>query len=258
MWTKLQLQLFFGPHARKKLRNDIIKRLEKLELWDGNAKDDMLYKVYDSVYEDNTEENLDSRKFASRAFKWMICAMRPLSIKELVEIVSIGDDGVKDVITVDELLLFCSNFIISDSGGIAQFPHQSVREYLETREIDEVHEYSPEQAHTQIAVTCLAYLSHPQTRITGCKRSERDVLEYSLLYWINHLAAVVPQNRSKLLQRLYSEFLSEKHGRSLTVDWLEILSQRFNDGSGQLSRVEDAVSKPQNPLFAGSIWDWLI
>ncbi len=69
MWTKLQLQLIFGPHARKKHRNDIIKRLEKLKLWNGNAKDDVLYKMYDSVCEDNTEKNLNSRKFAFRAFK---------------------------------------------------------------------------------------------------------------------------------------------------------------------------------------------
>jgi len=227
-----------------------------LEQGDGNAEDNMLYKVYDSVYEDNTEENLNSRKFASRAFKWMICAMRPLSIKELTEIVSINDDGAKDEITVEELLSFCSNFIISDFDGTAQFPHLSVREYLRIRKIDEIHVYSPEQAHIQAAVTCLAYLSHPQTHITEFRMSERIVDEYPLLYWIDHLAAVMPQNRSKVLQHLYSEFLSKKHGRSLMLDWLNTISTIDQNlvPYKQYSRLSQAVSEPLNPLFAGCIW----
>lgn len=167
---KLQLEVFFGLQARLKHEKDVIKKLDMLENKDGSRKSNMLDQVYDEIYNNNTDEDSWSQTAATRAFKWMMCAQRSLSVWELAEAASMNDDETKDSLTSNGLLQICSNFIISDESGIAQFSHDSVREYLERREIDNDKEYSSEKAHIQAALTCLICLSDPRNPLCEVKK----------------------------------------------------------------------------------------
>ena len=257
---KLQLDLFLGPRSRLRHQKDVIQKLNQLEGDDGSQKLEELNQAYEEIYENNTEEGSESRIFAVRALKWMVCALRPLLITELAEAASINDNETTDNLTPDGLLQICSNFIISDESGIAQFPHESVREYLERREIRKIKEYSLEQAHIQAAVTCLICVSNRQNRMMAIGEIEHGIHGYSIICWTEHMATVTPQNRSDLLQNLYHRFLSKFDNYYSITDWLKILSKihsSYVDKHFSYSlyyKFCNATSTPPDALFAACAW----
>ena len=101
----------------------------------------------------NSEE--ESRAIAARAYKWMLCAERPLSLNELAEAVSIPDAGTDELlepVTAEDLKKICSNFIISDLADA------SVGEYVKRRIIDSIKPCSPEQANLQVVTSGKGFL----------------------------------------------------------------------------------------------------
>lgn len=110
--------------------------------------------VYDDIYDMNTPEPED-RGIAERAFKWVMCCQRPLSIEMLVKAVSLDPDGsVDEEVGADYILDICSNFIIVDHNQLVQFAHLSVREYLMN---GTKHGYTTVDAHNQAAMTSLVF-----------------------------------------------------------------------------------------------------
>ena len=126
----------------------------------------------------------------------------------------------------------CSNFIVSDRCGTAQFAHASVREYLGRRQTDTIQEYGPERVNVQVATTCLAYLNRwkhimKQKWILekGFLYDEYSVLAYSIFYWAPHMAAILPENRPHILQNLYAALISanDDETSSPVQEWFESL-----------------------------------
>jgi ankyrin repeat protein len=235
---------------------DVINKLDKLEKETGDPD---LDKVYAEIYDMNTKPETEGRIIATRAFKWMMCTARPLEIIELAEAVSVGIDGIQDPEVDEEFILkSCSNFIIADASRTAQFAHLSVREYLEKRETGDIKEYSPEQAHTQAAVTCLAYVN-TQPHISGLENFEFGLHGYSVLYWAMHWEMVSEnRRRSGHLGELHAKFLAKGDVKSPMMNWVKALSE------GEISlpwdqrsieeRLKATISSPPNPLFAACVW----
>ena len=148
----------------------------------------------------------------------MMCAFIPLLGTELAEAVSIDDNAQYIGVTDEELLLICSNFIVRDPTGHAQFAHVSVREYLERRKARNVLEFSAELAHAQAAITCFAYYNHPRSSLKKKIIFGFDFSGYAALFWLIHIASVPPQNRRRLLQNVHASFLFEIRGKS--IRWL--------------------------------------
>ena len=91
---------------------------------------------------------------AEKSLKWVLCAARPLKIWELGAAVAVdGEDKVTTSLIVDT----CSNFFNVDSKGIVQLAHLSVREYLEVKNVAGCLIFSPEEAHAEVALTCILY-----------------------------------------------------------------------------------------------------
>ena len=258
MWVKLQLDLFFGKLSRIHLKDDAARKLDLLERRTGNLKSEMLDEAYHDMYECNTEEDTPSRTIATRAYKWMMCAKRNLRLWELANAVSMNDDRTCISVTKENILKICSNFIISNSTGVAQFAHVSVREYLGRQRIDSIQEYLPEQANIQAATTCLAYLSHPQTRMETIAKLKRGIHGYAMMYWASHVASVMPENRSYALQSLYEAFLSEDERGSFIMKWITAICKPSTLRSilpdGTSDYVINCFEEHQHPMIVACIW----
>jgi len=219
----------------------------------------------------------------------MISAYRPLQIAELVDIacLSIDEDGTVEndpsAISEGELLRTCSNLIIKDQGGTCRFAHISVREYFS----DQTLEFSSDLCHTEIATTCLGYLSQLEIRLNEILPNSVIDLEgsydgannqmqiydttlgvYSLLCWSFHWHTISPEKRrvGALGAIYYGIFLP-----TLLVPWIEgacflrftkehidfnALYDLYGD---RLIDLDDGASRPTvptNPLFAASVWDF--
>jgi Ankyrin repeats (3 copies)/Ankyrin repeats (many copies) len=252
-WAELQLAAFFGPNSRIHHPTEVIHKLDKLEKETGVPK---LDEVYAEIYEANTIPEDVCRITATRAFKWMMCAERPLHITELAEAASFDNDGTKDKVVDEEFILkICSNFIIADESRMARFAHLSVREYLEKRKTGDVKEYSSEQAHTQAAVTCLLCLLNHRP-ISGINDFNFGLPGYSVLYWATHWE-MASDNRSGHLGRLYIKFWAKGDVKSPFIDWIKALPQgeKYLGWTQQAkTRLRAAISSPPDPLFAACVW----
>ena len=165
-WAELQLATFYRPDGSINNTDTVRNRLDDIEQANLASALTALDEVYAKVYELNADMNTDPEedwRMTARAVKWMICAQYSLPIETLAEAASFRDDGsFNENVTKEYLLRMCSNFIVEDSSGIARFVHLSVQEYLQRRKIGETDEFSFDQAHTQVVVSCLTYLIHYQ------------------------------------------------------------------------------------------------
>ncbi|TVY25039.1 Vegetative incompatibility protein HET-E-1 [Lachnellula hyalina] len=153
-WVELQLDLLISSERRIRYRRDFEERLLQLELGSGKEVIDALRDTYDEIYERNTSQGRHSRRLAEKSLKWVLCAARPLKIWELGAAVAVdGEDKVTTSLIVDT----CSNFFNVDSKGFVQLAHLSVREYLEVKNVAGCLIFSPEEAHAEVALTCILY-----------------------------------------------------------------------------------------------------
>ncbi|TVY34358.1 Vegetative incompatibility protein HET-E-1 [Lachnellula subtilissima] len=153
-WVELQLDLLISSERRIRYRRDFEERLLQLELGSGKEVIDALRDTYDEIYERNTSQGRHSRRLAEKSLKWVLCAARPLKIWELGAAVAVdGEDKVTTSLIVDT----CSNFFNVNSKGIVQLAHLSVREYLEVKNVAGCLIFSPEEAHAEVALTCILY-----------------------------------------------------------------------------------------------------
>ncbi|OCK92934.1 ankyrin [Cenococcum geophilum 1.58] len=256
-WVELQLAAFLGPNSKMELSIEVTKKLDRLEKETGDPD---LDKVYAEIYDMNTKPKSDARAVATRAFKWMMCAQRPLQIIELAKAASIDDDGIpNNEVNEQSILMICSNFIIVDTSGIAQFAHLSVREYLEKRKTDEIKEYSSELAHTQVAVTCLECLNNPQIHISDIREFKAGLPGYSVLHWAMHCEMASVNRGSGRLGRLFAKFWAPGKAKFPFIDWVGILPQAIEsyllwEPLPTEKRLRDTISSSPNPFFAACVW----
>jgi ankyrin repeat protein len=240
---------------------DIKMKLEKLLSCSVHPT---LKDAYDEIYKMNTDNQPYSRILAAKAFKWVLCSFRPLSANELADAVAVNTDGTSDQdVGRDYVLKICSNFIIADTSDIVQFAHLSVREYLEQRNSGEsqTQEYSPIQAHTQSAETCLAYMNRVNmtefTRESGFPSYTMAFPGYVMMYWPMH-CEMASENRGKgHLKALFTEFTSGCEENPKLMQWITELPRlsnllpSFND---ERYLLQSAISSPPSPFFMACIW----
>ncbi len=140
----LQLSQLFSL----KRENDVRVRLGKLP--------DDLEKAYGELYAAIINKPDSTPVVAERAFKWVMCYVRPLRAEELVATVR-QDTTVEHLheadIDIDFVLYACSNLLVVDlTSRVCGFSHLSVQEYLESRV------WSVSHAHALAAKTCLVVL----------------------------------------------------------------------------------------------------
>lgn len=142
--------------------------------------------------------------------QWLICAVRPLKLKELVELTRWGHEGVmhnKPVLGGYPVLKDFSSLItvsgdIPSGEAVVAFAHHTVQEYLSGQTGGHNCEFFVDviNAHCFIARFCLDYLrlcdlpeEEHGMESGDCKLRSGSLLEYSINNWYKH-ALKAPKN----------------------------------------------------------------
>ena len=181
-----------------------------------------LKEVYDDVYllAVGDENQLTQREVVTTALRWVLCAFRNLTIRELAFAASVTSDGnIADGLQEDLIAELCSNLLIEDTTGIVRLAHLSVRHYLEARIPPD---FEHDQAHLQAALTCLYLRKSPIFVEVSFKRSDRiqfgnvtltkDFYTYVSSNWSRHCREA-PRDR---IQALMASLLTKMTNKAST------------------------------------------
>ena len=190
---------------------DYLLKLPPSELEEGvkalpETPDDAYKRTWDRIV------HLGSQKqaLALRCLKWLILARRPLKIQELLHAISIKirDTEIQEVISVTEenVTVVCAGIVVVDPGTrIVRLAHYTATKYLGQNRV-----LKPGEFHSEMAETCLTYLSLVKTHSTS--QPENDVelryhfLNYAAGYWGHH---VLNSTKGRVLQKA-CEFLQDE------------------------------------------------
>ncbi|KAL8743666.1 MAG: hypothetical protein Q9190_004010, partial [Brigantiaea leucoxantha] len=174
-----------------------------------------LSNLYDMILDQIYQTETHGRDIATKTFKWLLCAQRLLSVRELIAAIpivydddvgfssnsdaeTVGTDGEisgseKDVTSTNvfeplpenDIIRLCRNLVIKDAEQDAfRFAHQSVREYLLKRS-----EYAPLEQHHFATDRCLdVYLAEEFPHHEASMMASQNEIwkSYAQLYWPVH------------------------------------------------------------------------
>ncbi|KAL1599674.1 hypothetical protein SLS60_007477 [Paraconiothyrium brasiliense] len=246
-WVSLQIQNLCDPR-RIKYEGDIVTELGRLP--------QSLEESYDITYETITSSGEASRTVAERTLKWLLCAQRPLKLRELHAAVSVDLDGKYTLPTTDDLLDSCCSLVVIDSElQVFRFAHSSVRDYLEKNE-----RYNACETHALALIRCLDLLtiSSQMKAPTQSKTTWNDNFrQYAIAYWPMHYRAVEHKQEKgsgfEETLRKARQFMFEDHnvGENF-VQWIsaaKALSQTLHWDDPLRETLTAIFSSPPTSLF---------
>lgn len=174
-------------------------------------------------------QNTSGKKLAKAVLVWAICAVRPLTTKELDLALQLH---VRDrFLKLDESIpAVCGHLIVVDKFDRVQVVHETLREFLLEKDLNSEFAISKMEAHTSIARVCLAFLAGddmkpPRTGRRGPAaklRAERaDFADYACMAFSLHLTKADAFANDVLK-------LTEKFLRSNVLSWIEYVAQTQN------------------------------
>jgi ankyrin repeat protein len=222
--------------------------------------------VYAKILERIIQQSDINNNYAAQALIWVTHAMRPLSVDEMAEALSIEPgmthldaDNRIDQSHIDELCENCHG-LLELSGGIYQLPHDSVRDFMlgspDLRHSGLVDFWKlRSEAHQRLAEACLAYLNLEvfdlDEPMAACDMemlsAEYPLLHYASCYWGDHLRAVsIPLSSD--MKRLLQRFLLSNNRREVATrvmhEYPKTLDPRHNTTMPSGSIPEDSLPSP--------------
>lgn len=233
------------------------------------------------LFSTNTLDQPHRRGLAIKTLQWVFCAVKPLTIQDLVRAVALQSDGTADSVVTERFLVqVCGSFIIVTNSGVVRFAHRSVEEFLTQCSLPGSRgvEAPLSNAHAQVAETCLSFLLSLEDaskwanlppvfhEASGLNLTGFEV--YACFFWAFHCEYATTEGSWELFGHLLRQFVSIRTetviGGEVTVAstayqrWISLLwrvlqtSSTLEDSMRQ--RLEDAISDPPLPLFAACIW----
>ena len=164
---------------------------------------------------------------AQSILRWLAVSMRPLSLEEVAECVSLPNSA--------DILRICTSTLvetfISESTGreLVRFAHASVKDYLQSEKLrssrleTSLYFVSPDLAHNHVAEKCRSYLLHSNTpTVHDQDDSVQPLFSYAALFWYTHIQAVkIPNDQTTALRHRAYELFKPESSRQFQ-NWLEI------------------------------------
>lgn len=229
VWVKLQVNLFLAEIKSQRIRfeQDIEKRLVGLEK-SKTVGEELLYGAYGEVYEIAIGKNEEYRRHVVvTALRWVLCAFRTLTLRELAFATAVREDGTFASGIQEGLVLdLCSNLLVEDTTGAVRLAHLSVRHFLEDRTPPD---FIPEHSHLQAALTCLYFLKSPYYKEFGSGQTETlkpkntDVIltrgfhTYVAQHWSRHCRVAKKEESLQALMNLSDSDTSVAHTSQGTI-----------------------------------------
>ena len=176
-----------------------------------------------------------SRPLCRPILRWLACAIRPLSVTEMWEILAFEiAGGPEEFLASERDVEHACGSLVNVVDGIMHLAHRSLTEYLcngsQAGQPDPVlAEFSIDvsDASVQIVTSCIAYMDkffayyecNPEIKgrgvFTGMLKADYCFLEYALQYWLYHLSDVD-------IHTTDTEFLSKLIWGDRWLSWIEI------------------------------------
>ncbi|KAH7109298.1 hypothetical protein B0J11DRAFT_238031 [Dendryphion nanum] len=169
-WVVLEIDIFLPRTQRqggRMLSKDVDRRLTKLENSEAPPVE-LLLDAYEELYKYalGSEDEVSRQLVVKTVMKWVLCSFRPLHAETLCYAVALQPDGTIDEdITSDDILAYCSNFLVQTSGKVVKLAHLSVRQFFEERKLEE---FSGPQQHLCVAIASLQRV-HSRTASQGAE-----------------------------------------------------------------------------------------
>lgn len=204
-----------------------------------------LDKTYENVLIGISESD---KGIAMRVFQWLVCSVRPMTIEEVVEGVSIelGDitlDSGSKLNNPEEIPTICGGLVsMNKDTRILGFTHFSVKEYFISERIagSPASEYQIDQkaTHIELAKYCLTYISLEDFDFGPCNtndelkcRFERyPLLKYAAHNWQIH-GKNDDRNEDNELVSMVEEFLNPLSCASIFLSWAQAYHTDDSDSS---------------------------
>lgn len=156
---------------------------------------------------------------------WTTCSIRPLTIKELKEALSMDLDD-KFPRLEECILALCGHLVIIDKFGRVQLLHETARAFLLDPSLSSEFAIRKKDAHTRISRVCLAYLVGKEMRPPRTGRrvdtntiSKRSAISvYACSAFSYHLARADPLNHEIWV-------MINKFFESNVLSWIEAIAQ---------------------------------
>lgn len=194
-----------------------------------------LEKTYEHILTSIPEEDRD---LALRVFKWLVCSIRPMTIEEVAEGVSIelGDTTLDLGNTLndpEDILDVCGGLVsLDEDTRIVGLAHFSVKEYLTSELIAgspaSSYQINSKSTHIELAKFCLTYISFDNFNLGPCctedelkdRFAKYPLFEYAAHNWQNH-ARSDEGNESEELASMVEEFLEPLSSPGNFLSWLQ-------------------------------------
>lgn len=169
------------------------------------------------------------KKLAKAILVWVVCASRPLTIKELDLALQLD---VKDKFhkLKESIVALCGQLVTVDKFDKVKIVHETAREFLLDEDLESDFAINKTQAHTRIAKACLTYVTGeemkpPRTSRRGltvtseCIRAEFS--RYACTEFSYHLAKADPLANDIL-------FLVDNFLKLNILSWIDVVAQSQN------------------------------
>jgi ankyrin repeat protein len=242
--------------------------------------------LYDIVYAEILKTEINGRYVAVAVMKWLLCAQRLLSIKEVIAAVSFDRERIEDLssdpdtdstheqvipqatedrgeqndVSCDDIVRLCRNLVVIDAElAVFRFAHQSVQEYLQ-----HLPDYTVKKLHTFATESCLdVYLSTtwPSCPTPSVVRRSEDLKPYAQIYWPVHLKFVEGDMSDDLRMKVWQFMLQDSEPSLAYTKWADDINSEVVGAYGQFlleleygshlsERLIFAASSPATPLAA--------
>ncbi|MCJ1382729.1 hypothetical protein MMC17_005842, partial [Xylographa soralifera] len=235
-WVSLQIQNLCDAQ-RIKDEEELVEELGHLP--------ETLRESYDIIYKRIQASGGKSQVIAKKAFKWLLCAQRPLESLEFIAAVDLHGQHSKK--SNDILLDMCCNLVVLDVElDIFRFAHLSVREYIE-----DLDEYTNIEIHKLAAERCIdTYIC--KTFKPSTTEQNNVLIPYATLYWPVHCQYIKCHLTDKLKGKIRQFALQDGGVSPLFLNWISAtrkLHKQLNWEDPLRRKLQTVFSSPYTPLF---------
>ena len=219
-----------------------------------NHLPETLAESYALIFEQIQQTEHEGRSVALHTLQWLLCAQVPLSVQQMVDLVSPPSRVLfSEAPTATDVLSVCCNLVVLDHElDCFRFAHVSVRDFFDGRkgfENDTVHKMALRQ--------CLDFYDIDPLVVSPLPISPfqvRPSFQYAAKYWIVHYHCINAKNRTgSIKDRVQRFFIKELEVAPSFRFWMLFIweSIQLLDPHHYLTELLSSVvtDDPANPLF---------
>jgi len=200
----------------------------------------------DALYERMMKQirNSDYTDLCNRILASIAIVYRPVTLTELTSLVNVHEDMSDDIESIQEIIGFCGSFLTVRKDAI-YFVHQSAKDYLLSKEFNEIFPSGKEGTHHDIFLRSLEVMSRtlrrdvyslsaPGFSIDQVKQPDPDPLaaaRYSCLFWGDHLIDCDVRGNA----------VNDLKDGGLVYDFLSTIYLYWLEALGLMKRLPDSI-----------------